>query len=267
MWRSRRAVLVVRTAGSAVGRLFAAVGGPGRTWDRSCASDGTAGLYITRYTRIIVHPTETQTASATPDRPANRFKSMLLAAALLAVLTLTAAACASHTTKTGTPSPAFGGGIPTPTSVVFPTAAASADQPIWDFVRHWQGADVSPILRPSFLPPGLDSVTIGQPPTKHDTSLLDVEYTGGGKRLAILAGALNPSSEGTPPTQVTVRGVPATLATGTNVDGGSYISLWWHEPGEQIIQNGQPLAHLLYEVYAEGLTPQDVLDVAASLTP
>jgi hypothetical protein len=146
--------------------------------------------------------------------------------------------------------------------VVFPTAPASADGPVWDFVRQWQGADISPILRPTYVPAGIDMVTIGQPVTKQDPGLLSVEYTGPGKSYTILAGLLNPSSEGTPPTQAMVRGNPATLTT----DNGT-IAVWWSEPNEKVIESGVASSGGLYEVVARGVTREDVLRVADSLAP
>jgi hypothetical protein len=167
---------------------------------------------------------------------------------------VTAAASATLTVARGTA-----------TAVVFPMAPASQDAGVWDFVESWQGDNVSPILRPTYIPPGIAAVTIGQSPNKQDVGLLSVEYSGSGTSFTVLAGALNPSSEGTPPTQVTVRGNPATLAT--DEAGASTAAVWWEEPGEKIIESGQAVAHPLYEVFARGLSADEALRIANSLTP
>jgi hypothetical protein len=141
----------------------------------------------------------------------------------------------------------------------FPEAPANQDSPVWEFVREWQGANISPILRPTYLPPGFDVVTIDQLPNKLDVNLLTVTYSGAGKTLSIEAGGLNPPppDAGGYQEQVLVRNHDAVF----EVDGRGGMLLWWGEPG---LRAG-PTSNPIYLVSATGLTKQDILRVAESL--
>ena len=74
----------------------------------------------------------------------------------------------------------------------FPIVRANDDTSLWDFLYQWQGDHVAPILRPAYLPDGLEPVTVGQLPNKLDRDLLFVAYSGPAKQVRIMAGGLNP---------------------------------------------------------------------------
>ncbi len=187
---------------------------------------------------------------------------VMLAASAVAAACLTLG-CSSSRTNAPTASATLVAAIPPPTpSVVFPVAPASHDEPVWDFVRQWQGANISPILRPAVLPPGLDTLTIGQVPAKVDPYFLFVTYAGPGKQLSIEAGGINPDY-GDSQQMVTVRGHDAALAISSD---GVWVS--WTEPGIWVPDDRSPAYdHIKYGVFARGLTQQELLQVAESMTP
>jgi len=191
----------------------------------------------------------------------------LLAAAAIAVALL-ALGCSSSGTGAPTASSTLAATAPPPTpTVTFPVAPADHDAPVWDFVRQWQGANISPILRPTVLPPGLETVTIGQLPNKIDPYLLSVEYSGPSKRLRILAGGVNAGPGDYQQTAI-VRGHDAVLALAFATNPDTTISVWWAEPGAWVPDARAPAYdHITYEVLAHGLTQQELLQVAESLTP
>ena len=152
----------------------------------------------------------------------------------------------------------------------FPTAPATEDTPIWDFVRNLQGAYISPILHPTFLPPGLITVGIGQSPEKWDPHLMAVEYLGPGKRLVVGAGGFNPPPPGAGgyDKQVTVRGHEASLVFTPEPDPASGVWLHWTEPGTFDGGGGAKIVDFIrvYAVFGRGVTTEEVLQVVDSLT-
>lgn len=151
----------------------------------------------------------------------------------------------------------------------FPVALAYEDQSVWDFVRRWQGANISPILHPTSLPPGFDTVTIDQSPNKRDRHLLSVEYSGPGKTLRVLAGGINPPPPGPGghEEKITVRGHDAVMVVNPETNPGGGIWVWWTEPATWVVQDGGPtIDHILYDLSATGFAQEELLRVAGSLT-
>jgi hypothetical protein len=149
-------------------------------------------------------------------------------------------------------------------------ARAYHDQPVWDFVRQWQGADISPILRPAFLPSGFDTVTVPGLASRSDPYHLSVEYTGPGKMLHIEAGGINPSEAYQDGSQhpATVRGHAAVLEVNRGGDPRNGVALWWTEPGKWTSDVGPTVYdHVDYALIVVGLTQEEVLEAAESLAP
>ncbi len=156
----------------------------------------------------------------------------------------------------------------TQTPIVFPSAAAGQDEAVWDFVRSWQGANFVPLLRPTFVPAGFDTVTIDEPREKQDPHVLSVVYAGPGKELHISAGGINPSEAYQDGSQrdATVRGQPAIVEVNNGGDARNGVVVWWREPGSWAPGAGQtPSLYVDYAVLATGLTEEEVLQVADSM--
>lgn len=196
----------------------------------------------------------------------------LLILTFAAAATLGAIACggaAQRPQATRTPEASSAATVaPTATAVVFPTAPAARDGPVWDFVRAWQGAYISPILRPAYLPPGFDTVSVLQSQTKSDPHVLAVEYAGPNETLRIEAGGINPSEayQDGPQHPVTVRGHDAVLEVNRDGDPRDGVVVWWTEPGTWTPGGGTaPEDHIEYALLVKGLTEEQVLQVADAL--
>lgn len=158
--------------------------------------------------------------------------------------------------------------VATATPIEFPVASAGNDDPVWDFVRSWQGAYFSPLLRPGFLPTGFDTVTTGNS-VRPDPYTLFVVYSGPGASLKIEAGGLNASEAYQDGTQVpvTVRGHDAALEVNRGGDPRDGLVVWWREPGSWTSDVGQPPYNYVdYALVAVGLTKDQALQVANALT-
>lgn len=197
-------------------------------------------------------------------------RTMLVRIACAGAIALGACGGVARPRPLRTPSPGVAAAGATSYPAGFPVAPAGQDSPVWAFVRRWQGAYISPILHPIALPLGFDTATIYQVTNKRDPYFLSVKYAGPGKTLVIEAGGINPPPPGPGGSQqtATVRGHSAQIEVIPGAAPDSGIWLWWTEPGAWVAQDGSPPAdHILYALYAQGLTQQEVLQVAASLTP
>lgn len=141
---------------------------------------------------------------------------------------------------------------------------------IWDQVTSVLGNSINPILNPTSVTDGFDTVRLvsimpAGPGHGGGTPSFDVQYTGSNKRLDIVVGEENPSLCGSGCTQsaITVRGQQATLQV--NDAGSGHISLWWREPGIWKGSVGQPPG-IAYWIFAQGLTSDQVQQIANSLT-
>jgi len=199
---------------------------------------------------------------------------------LVTVLAL-AAACRGEKTPAAptaplTPSTGTSGATVTPRPEPSPIKPVAEDGAIWDLVLAATSGNISPILRPTAIPDGLETVTIGDP--KGDPHLFVVEYAGPGKRLRIGAGAFNPPPPGPRGHQEAVKlrglqcipekGEECVLQVNDDANPKERVWLWWNEPGRSVLDGGgPPLNSVFYLVVAEGLDPQEVMTVAESLQP
>ncbi len=117
---------------------------------------------------------------------------------------------------------------PTPTSIGLPTTTATDDDAIWQFIRDWVTGHIDLVLRPTWLPSGLDSATVDILANKPDHDTYMARYTGTAGSLWIGAGFLNPPAamEGTEEL-VDVRGNQAHLYDASTDDSWVY----WQEAG------------------------------------
>jgi len=164
-----------------------------------------------------------------------------------------------------------------PTPEPSPIKPVAADGEIWDLVVAATSGYISPILRPTALPNGLETVTTDDP--KGDPHLFVVEYAGPGKRLLIGAGMFNPPPPGPGGhgEAVKLRGlecIPGVkgkecyLQVNDDANPRERVWLWWNEPGRFVAED--PVSSqdsVFYLVSAAGLAPQDVMTVAESLRP
>jgi len=198
---------------------------------------------------------------------------------LLTVLAL-AAACSGEVAPaapTSSLTPSTSGTPVTPTPEPSPIKPVAEDAEIWHLVVAATSGYISPILRPTALPEGLESVTIGEP--NADAHLFVVEYAGPGKRLRIGAGMFNPPppDPGGHGEAVKLRGLECIpevkgkeciLQVNDDANPKERVWLWWDEPGRFVAEGGgRPLDSVFYLVTAEGLDPQEVMTVAESLRP
>lgn len=114
------------------------------------------------------------------------------------------------------------------------------EQAAWDDVARSIQA-VSPILRPQFIPLGLETAHMQHA----GLGTFWVEYRGPGKLLGIGVGAFNPpivtTESGGEQRRVTVRGQPATLQMKSRARPSESVQLWWQEPGEWTPGAGAPM--------------------------
>ena len=160
---------------------------------------------------------------------------------------------------------------PSPTSIATPAMLPlSQEDSVWRQVMQAVNTGIDPILKPAHLPNGIDSIQIvsahAADSGNNIPAVFDVQYAGPGKRLDIVVGVLSPSlcGSGCTQSQIAVRGRQATLQVNDAVPG--HMSLWWSEPGMWKSATGQPPG-IAYWIFAQGLSSDDVQQVAASLTP
>ena len=149
-------------------------------------------------------------------------------------------------------------------------SSSTQDQAVWDRVVGLTADNISPILRPTTLPAGLDTVTLREPPNKLDPHLFVVEYSGPEKLLLVGAGAFNPPPPGPGGYQrvVTVRGQQGIIQVNDAANPKERVWLWWNEPGSWVVQaGGRAIDSVFYLVVAEGLDLEEVIAVATSLQP
>ncbi len=166
--------------------------------------------------------------------------------------------------EAGTPTP---GATTPPDPALVPLSQADA---IWSQVVQTINGGIDPILKPTQLPEGVDSVRIVRAYAvdsgDHVPAVFDVQYSGPGARLDIVVGLMSPSlcGSGCTQRQVTVRGQQATEQVNDAVQG--HISLWWREPGTWNEASSQPPV-IQYWVFAQGLSADQVEQVVGSLEP
>ena len=166
-----------------------------------------------------------------------------------------------------------GSSAATPAAVTTPTPAPvpfSQADAIWSQVVRTINGGIDPILKPSQLPDGFDSVKLvsiapadvsyNGPPS------FDVEYSGPDVQLDIVVGMLAPSlcGSGCTQSQITLRGQQATIQVNDAVQG--HISRWWREPGTWNEASSEPPV-IQYWVFAQGLSADQVEQVVESMNP
>lgn len=194
-------------------------------------------------------------------REQRRMRSLLLLTPLVAVILLVGC---TKPEPLGTPATLS---TPPSTLTLVTSTPVLDEQAAWDEVARSVQA-VSPVLRPQFMPPGIESARV----QKAGLGTFWVEYSGPGKRLGIGAGAFNPSmvttDSGGEQRRVTVRGQPATLQMKSRARPSESVQLWWQEPGEWVPGAGAPMRdRVFYMISAQGLEPDVVLQLANSLRP
>ncbi len=195
-------------------------------------------------------------------KPRTRF--LLLAAGLIAVALLLASC---------------GGGGAAPA----PPAATATPLPAGVWVRLWQvdavweqiaaaTTLVKPILRPSYLPPGLIEVQRVDPsePLRFSIVYADASHE---KWLSLTAGVVGKTALAGPDSQqeeVVIRHTYATyqLFNKANPTGDTWL-LWqepgrWGAPGDPNLPN---LDHVPYFISSRGFSKDDLMKVADSLQP
>ena len=133
----------------------------------------------------------------------------------------------------------------------------------WEALARSKQA-ISPMLRPDTLPEGLETIRV----LKSGWGAFQVEYLGGGKLLGVAAGPLNPPLVGAEGERrsVMVRGQQGTLQVQDKAHPSESVQLWWEEPGKWTPAPGMETRDkVLYLVSGEGLTPEEVMEVAQSL--
>lgn len=151
-------------------------------------------------------------------------------------------------------------------SLRFLTVPVAQADDVWNGVRDGVKQSVSPVLRPGALPPELrqmEARNIGQ----GTFEVVYSQYSDSGKRLQIGVYPYQlppPDPRGTR-AQVTVRGQPATLQVNDPKNDGRVWLSWeepgnWQPPGEKVARD-----KVFYLIYAEGLTAEEVQQIAASL--
>lgn len=133
-----------------------------------------------------------------------------------------------------------------------------------EVLRSVQG--VSPILRPRFIPQGIETVRM----TQAGLGTFWVEYSGPGKRIGVGVGGYNPpivtAETGGEQRQVTVRGHAGVLQTPSRARPSEAVQMWWKESGSwQPSPADPPRDSFIYFVFAGGLDPDVVLQFANSL--
>ncbi len=169
--------------------------------------------------------------------------------------------------------------------------SANQDSDVWDRVVELTSANVSPILRPTYLPDGIDTVTLLAPAGPN--YIFRVEYTGSGLRLVVEASQYNLSPPRTSDHQELVRLRDVPCNTGekpwgcfwqTSDPASPTAQMWlaWSEPGiwqmaDQPLRQltpGEPTRvvpgptqdYVQYLLSAEGLRREEVSAVAEGLT-
>ena len=157
---------------------------------------------------------------------------------------------------------------PSATTVAPASVPLSQSDAVWSKVVQTINGGIDPILRPSQLPDGFDtvklvSITPADGPSAGPASF-DVQYSGPNKQLDIVVGMMNTPlcGSGCTQSQITLRGQQATEQVNDAIPG--HISLWWREPGTWAGTVDQR-PWIEYYVFSQGLTTDEVEQVAASL--
>jgi len=207
----------------------------------------------------------------------------LICVGLPLTLVVLAAGCGGDGTTTGlaptpttSPSPAPTHTLDATTPTPFPIKPASEDDVIWELVATLTAGNILPILRPTALPEGLETVTIVEAyATAHGFM---VEYSGPGKRLRIGVAMFNPPLPGRRghgeavklrgQDCISEKGKECVLQVNDDANPRELVWLWWFEHGRWVPEPGRaPLDSVFYMVTAEGLDPQEVLALAEALQP
>ncbi|HSP56579.1 MAG TPA: hypothetical protein VLS25_13440 [Dehalococcoidia bacterium] len=182
-----------------------------------------------------------------------------------------------------------GGASPTGSDTTGPTGTSAPSQTpvtrpvgedaaIWADVLRATAGNVSPVLRPTALPQGLDTVWLDVLDAPSDAHSFVVGYSGRGKLLHVGVGLFNPPPAGPGGSQALVqmrglqcaweKGKECVLQVGDSANRKSGVSLWWSEPGTWIAEpGGTPQDSLFYLIWSEGISEQEVMDFAESLRP
>ncbi|HET7037733.1 MAG TPA: zf-HC2 domain-containing protein [Thermomicrobiaceae bacterium] len=157
--------------------------------------------------------------------------------------------------------PATPPGSPAPSPTPAPLAQADA---VWTAVARGVGDTINPVLRPSFVPAGLQTLQA----EALAPGTFNVVYSGPGTYLRIGVAGWNPPlcGDGCSQSQISVRGQPATLQVNdASAYPANYVWLWWSEPGSWTMPGLNQPQGIDYLISAQGLTPAEVQQVAASL--
>lgn len=170
------------------------------------------------------------------------------------------AAPAAAPTTAAVPSP-----IPQPAATVVSQTPVSSEEEVWEKVlRSVRG--VSPILRPRFIPQGMETVRM----TQAGQGTFWVEYSGQGKSVGVGVGGFNPpivtAETGGEQRTATVRGRAGVLQIPSKARPSEAVQMWWEESGRWLPSPGDPPREsFTYFVFARGLDPDVVLQFANSL--
>ena len=155
-----------------------------------------------------------------------------------------------------------------PTAVAIPEEPLARAGRIWAQVRDGTMQTLTPILKPTSLPPGFETVQL----LSAGRGQFAVEYRGPGRFLQVEAGGYD-LPEHDPPyfgaddvlQRVTVRGQPGALHI-NRAAGATQVSLLWAEPAQWLQWGSRPRDRVAYQITAEGLSPEEVLRAAEALT-
>ncbi len=159
--------------------------------------------------------------------------------------------------------------VPSPTPLRTPTVVTltplSSEETVWTEVLR-SVRDVSPVLRPRFIPQGIETVRM----TQAGQGTFFVEYSGQGKRVGVGVGGFNPpivtAETGGEHRKVTVRGRAGTIQIPSKARPSESVQMWWEESGRWNPSPEAPARESFpYFVFAGGLDPDTVVQFANSL--
>jgi hypothetical protein len=151
------------------------------------------------------------------------------------------------------------------------TWTLSEQDQLWGQVASAQGEAIGAILRPGYLPDGLQRAQIGQ--IQGETGHFAVSFTGDGSRQVRIAAGLQPAQlypaatlAAAPHALTTVRGQSATLFGPIGADGG--LALTWTEPGRWAAHGGLfGTDRIPYTISVQGYERAELEHIATSLAP
>jgi len=201
-------------------------------------------------------------------KAAARLHYPALACAVVPVL-LVAVSCGGEggeAVATGTP-PASPTSVPPPRETVMPISEGDA---VWDWIAA-NSLECGPILRPTYLPPSLNQLSLDVAGQARGCIVFGVNYTDSAGEARLLIGGgpwFNPPlpGAGSLQEQVEVRGTTQILSLQEPADPLGVAYMTWLEPGRW----GKPGSewyedHVEYYIFSKGLPKEELLKVANAL--